>query len=499
MTGTQPDPNDMANIRIPVEEEAIFITDSTGSATYLIYMGGEDYNCVKSYTIYGGCAQPFEYIKLQISKKQLSVLAPYVADSIRVGRNKIIVFGPGRGEYILTSCKKSGDTWTLIAYITSEQLRGMTLATPLDFSASAGAGGAGEVSPNPFTLLTSLILPAASSLSQSMSDEGLNYNEQLISGIYAIFRTENNSWVSHAIRNDQDQITGYSHPKSFGEGTSVWYVASVCALKLGCKMWLSGTHLYIIDTTITKEELDAEAAAAAAAAAAGASYTPTISIYGEESFTDLETVYLNSKDGVFPLNPTEAQTLLMENVIDQPSYSAEGSEVLRNTVEISYGGIGGGSVTSSKGDGTGFLGEVLSKSREIFGRKSISFTIKEMDEDNARAIAENIARRYCDAEDTISFAVREVVEELVEGATERVWYSTFGPLTRIKSIVDYSEDVVISVRDNFQLGYELMHKGMLTSYERTFPQHITKYTFGISTPTDITQNNSMIKNAIDNG
>ena len=80
-----------------------------------------------------------------------------------------------------------------------------------------------------------------------------------------------------------------------------------------------------------------------------------------------------------------------------------------------------------------------------------------------------------------------------------MWVPFFTPLTRATKIIDYTNDVVLSARCNFDPNTIMMQKSMLSYIETKFPEHTTKYTFGVSTPTDLSQNNSMVLNAINNG
>ena len=130
--------------------------------------------------------------------------------------------------------------------------------------------------------------------------------------------------------------------------------------------------------------------------------------------------------------------------------------------------------------------------------KSYEYNAQYVGEDDAQAIANTTANRYCDAETSISFTMREATQRTVDGKQVIRWVPFFTPLTRVNRVVDYSNDVVLSTKCNFNDNVTMMQKGMLSYIETSFPEHTTKYTFGISTPTDISQNNSVIQNAINN-
>jgi len=433
-------------------EEQIFMSDIDNLSQYLIYQSESDYNCVESYTIYGGSEQPFEYVKLKINRKQLSVLAPELIDYIIPGRNIITLFGPGRGEYVVTKCSKSNDTWTVVAYATMEQIRGLVITESRSFTELA-----------PADMITNLVRSTPDMLAVSGSNP-LN----LIHEIAFLVRASNNSWANPV-------------GCAFEAGTNVWYAIQVCALKLNAKVWLTDGVLYVIDTSLTAQE--------------ALNPSTTFSSLGQSKspFNDIGTIYLNSEGG-FPINPTEYQQDIISNVVDTPELGEDGSEVLRNTVTITYKG---NMTTMSDNNGN------PANSRSIYNMKMHSLTIPQISEGDAKAIANLMANKYCDSETSISFSMAEIVEstETEDGVTTTHfrWYPFFTPLTRAEKIVDYVNESTTSITSNLDLTSKFYNKGMLSLYESSFPQHITKYTFGISMPTDVSQNNSIILSAINNG
>jgi hypothetical protein len=126
----------------------------------------------------------------------------------------------------------------------------------------------------------------------------------------------------------------------------------------------------------------------------------------------------------------------------------------------------------------------------MFNPKSYSLDLLELGQLDAQDIANMMANRYCDAETSITFRMREITEA-------RYWIPFFKPLTRIKTIVDFYNEATVSVMSNVDNSVA-MNKGMLSRYETEFPQFLTTYTFAMSIPTDATQNNSEILNALRN-
>lgn len=479
---------------IPVEigDEAIFMSDPDRTTDFLLYHGANNgYNCIESYTIHGGSEQPFEYVTLTINKKQLSALAPDLANRIYAGRNRITLIGPGQGEYIVSSCKKSGQVWTIIAYSISELIRAVTLGQKINLE----SGGSNATTPK--DIITSLIYTDISQYYVS----GMYSLAPIVNAVF-IYKDGRNSWLS-----ESDSMPDMC----FAKGTSVWYVIQVCAAKLGCKVWISHGILYVVDTSADFRN----------GPPAGYVISPNT-----EAFTEIAEIYLNRNED-FPYNPTEEQLGFMSNVVNLPAPGEEGPMVLRNQVTVKFAQerdprtpdsddatlvatTTGTPPQPQEGAGTplgtitsGLSNSLVARSIEVYSPKAYSVEIKEIGLNNARAIAEQFAERYCDAETSISFNVRGLYKETDDGGNiHRVWYPTFPTLTHIHTLVDYSNDLVISTKCNYTVNNQypvLPSKGMLSYVEHTFPEHISKYTFGISTPTDIAQDNSIIKNSINNG
>lgn len=443
------------NMRI--SDGQIFMSDPTYSSQYLIYQADEDFNCVESYTIYGGCEQPFEYVKLKINKKQLGVIAPDLIEDIIPGRNIVTLFGPGQGEYVVTKCEKTVEQWTVTAYSVMEQIRGVAIQSPQSIGGNT-----------PLSLIQNIIRSATTNYSIYGADP-----RTLVHKVEYYVRRSNNVWKE-------------GNNRFFTEGTNCWYIIQVCALRLNAKVWMAGGVLYVIDTSLTGNE-------------GGDEILSSIE-NNAYPFNDLDTVYLNRQGG-FPIKPNTVQEEILENVVSTPELGDDGVTVLRNYVTVNYtDGQGNRSVVASKGSKS-------IKSQTIFNPKSYSLNLNELGEDDAQDIANMMADRYCDAETSISFTMREIVESTVTiedsqtqetvTTTERLWVPFFTPLTRIKTIVDFYNDATISVMSNVDSSVA-MNKGMLSRYETEFPQFLTTYTFAMSIPTDATQNNSEILNAIRN-
>ena len=99
------------------KDSMVTMTSSDGSAYYVLYYGGSDLTgCVSSYSVKCGPEQPFPSLVMNISKKNLTAVAPDLVDDIIAGKNRIDVYGIGKGQYIVTKVASSGQNFKITAY-----------------------------------------------------------------------------------------------------------------------------------------------------------------------------------------------------------------------------------------------------------------------------------------------------------------------------------------------------------------------------------------------
>jgi hypothetical protein len=411
----------------------------------------------------------------------------------------------------VTSVKKNSDSWTVIAYSIAEQLRSATLHREMILNPTN----------TPASIIRDLVSYGLSTMVSRIPGQG-----EPITQMVWLYKQVYNTWPPEKDGpSEEDEYNAV-----FPVGTNIWYIINICALKLGCKVWVANSVMYIVDTDYNPSDR--------------ASYfmSPDPDVSGIPFFRDIDTIYLN-RSGVFPYFVDKDQEALLSNIVGLPEPGKEGQEVLRNKIKVSFNektdqrtfnsdnrvtepteqaGQSKGTIESipyyvyitddikwvyrpqslsETIGGVTYDMTLVRDSMEYFSEKQFSYAIPEIGYNAAKSIADLTAKKYCDAETSISFEVREMIEDESALSTipVRKWYPTFQPLTRVGNIVDYSNDLSIDTRCNFTSGVVMRSKGMLSLLERRFPEHITKYTFGIHTPTDMSQNTSIIQNAIRNG
>ena len=164
---------------IKISKSFVTMTSSDGVSHYFIYYGGADnLNCVVSYVATCGPEQPFPYVTLDISKKNLSAIAPLLVDDIIPGKNRVYVNGIGQGEYIVTKVSSSGQNYRVTAYSIYEQYRASPINETFLFS----------VNKTPMEMILKIL---TDSTNYGVPYARLFFN---IEDIIYCFNDENNSW-----------------------------------------------------------------------------------------------------------------------------------------------------------------------------------------------------------------------------------------------------------------------------------------------------------------
>ena len=437
------------------KDSVITITSSDGIDYYPIYLGVENqWNCVTSYVVKCGPEQAFPSLVLNISKKNLSAIAPDLVDDIIAGKNRVVVYGIGKGEYIVTKAYSSGQNYKVTAYSIYEQYRASTINENFTFGSEPGVSYK-----TPIDVIFKILTDQST---YGVDIARIFFNQDDI--IYC-YRPENNTWVDSG---------------TFSASQDAWYVLNVCALRLGCKIWFADGKAYVVDTSIENPRSEGVAACST-----------------NFSFCDFDRLYLN-RDGFYPLNPTIQEINFMQSVCGDTELGDEGANVLKNLTLVKCNS-GDYVYTEVGADG------LVDASRAKFGVKKSEYSIIEIGVHDAKAVASNVDRRYCDSEQSIGFRLSEThYDEPEEGEVDpgRYWQPYFPQLARVSEIYDYSKDLVISNKPNFTgagVPQRMRNKLTLSTAEYHFPEGYTEYWFGIMAQSDLTQGTSIINNIVYNG
>ena len=441
------------------EKDAIVtMTSSDGANYYVLYFGLQtEWSCVSSYSVKCGPEQPFPVLTLNLSKKNLSAVAPNLVEDIIPGKNRIFVEGIGEGEYIVTKTSSSGQNYKIVAYSIYEQYR----ATPVGNNYTMGQAST-TMYKTPFDVIIRILTDA------TVYGVGGNRIYFPLEKIIYCFKSNNNKWETTLM--------------SISSATDTWYVLNMCALRLGCKIWFVKDRAYVVDTSVP-------------ANLSGTTHS------ADFTFQTIADLYVNM-DLYEPETPTQGQLDFAMSVCGETELGDEGSDVLKNYTIVSYGGSGNVAVGTLDDQNPTVDVSLVRQSRNHFGQRKEEYTIREINTKiDADVIADLTNERYCDSEQSIGFKLAEMHYDDVDAHSGKYWQPYFSQLARVGTIYDYSKDLVISNKPNFSgSGHStLPNKLTLSTVEYFYPQGYAEYWFGIICPVDLTQNTSVINNIVYNG
>lgn len=423
---------------------AIFIYDNDDNPCCILGTSddGSEINCVSSYTLYGGLEQPFEYIQIKIPKKKLAQVAPTLTEEygIVAGKTTLQLYAVGTCNMTVTKCKLSGNTYTITAYSNAEKIRGYTLS-----------GGA-RYTPSFW----------------------IRYI--LTSGQFGVTYTEGSTLIMHF--NDDISTT-----IQFSEGTNVWYILQVCAMLLGAKVFFSGNNAYVVDYRL-------------ADGGSVISDVGTIDLYGSSEY---EAMVTDTVD----LGDEGTDTIINKQIIKYSTSISEDGSVTSTDVQ---------SVTCSDDASISTFGEMSGNAITIAEMFSATVEVTSSDEEDEEEdtsaedaasellnLAETWGNNYVsyrsEPQQSISFSLKEMVE--YNG--EPYWREYFSPCSRATSIIDSVDEVTVTNNSVVDSSRSPVYQRLLLSnYERTYPEGITTYTWGVMQTVDLSTSTSTILGTINN-
>ena len=405
---------------------------------------GNEINCVKSYTMSGGLESPFEYISLKIPKDRLSYVAPELISTdadgnlslnVVAGRNSLMVSAVGTSTFTVAKCKLSDGVYTITGYCTAEVLRGTTL----DRTTTS--------SPNAW--VTNI----------------------LTSGRYGV-RFSGSSLRSNAPTLEMGTLT-------FQAGQNVWYILQVAAMCLGCRVFFAQDRAYVVD-------------------------------YRGDTGGIIED------HGVIDLYPTDGGNAMYAAVTGTVSLGDEGTDTIVNSQTIRYTSIQRG--VSGEGEDMSVVetgretAEATftdSESISVFGTKAgntmyiTELTVSddvinpdtgeiEPGTDQAKIFGENFISYRSEPQQSIEFQVKEYSQS-TQGA---VWVPRFDPCSRATDIIDTVDDTRITNTSDIAGRGDVPQKLCLSSYEYSYPNGITIYTWGVMANIDLSSSTSQINTSL---
>ncbi len=441
-----------------VEESKQYIqmSSSDGAQYYTLYYvpaSGGEFNCVSSYDMKGGQQEPFASVTLSIARKRLMNLAPDLIEDIKAGKNRLIINAVGHSEMIVTKCKTSSSTYKITAYAVEEAYKGLQLGVDMECGPD-----------DPFTTPFETIQYILDKTYEVGDTASLRFTEDKI---FYNYQTKNNTW---------------SGKVTFSGSKTVWYVLSVCAMRMGCSIWFQDGCVYIVDTTLQVNSSNVT--------------NMTASDYADYS----GTTYLN----VAPYSPINTKGMeygFATMVLGTPDLEDAGTDSLANSVTITYtveenNSTKRAKATTNVNNDTTYM---LQSSKGVYGERTAgTLNINELNKDDAQAIADLYPLTLCDTQQAISFKLSETYED--DGV--RRWQAYYPPLAQLAKVIDHNSDSMLTRVANFSLKgsvpVNMYNRLMVNSFVRHFPEQTTTYTVGKMAQTDLTQTMSNVLNAVNN-
>lgn len=268
--------------------------------------------------------------------------------------------------------------------------------------------------------------------------------EILTTGQYGVTFHEGDSFV-YAINDISSDVL------SFGKGTNVWYILQVCAMYLGARIFFAENKAFLVDyRQLSPRE---------SAGVAYQNYGETLDLYaddespfvvgsvslgdeGTDTITNSQTIKCSDTFGTYQNNK---EVVVNDKISIKAFNEREGSVLyMPNLVE-------GGDYKQA----TTFGENLISYRNEP--QQSISFKVKEMSDSNNGAY----------------------------------WSPRFFVSSKIMGIKDEANDVLITNESDLEEGVK-HQKLTLSTFERSYPEGVTEYTWGVMASIDLSTSTSQI-------
>ena len=248
-----------------------------------------DLDLITSYTLTGGVENPFEQLRIKISKRAFVRTYPDIAMDLTTGSetneetgirariipgiSRIHLCAVGRGDFVVTECALSGNEYTLVAYSIAETIKGQYFSNTV------------QIWKSPLTAITDILSNTVWGVKESYAPWQIFSNAKDIDWVdivrpilkgYDSDDLENYSSpakAKEALDTNQDDMasrrsvdatvshligqgTGDTFAISVKEGTSIWNVLQACAYILCSKIFFANNRAYIIDYTTLDKATD---------------------------------------------------------------------------------------------------------------------------------------------------------------------------------------------------------------------------------------------------
>lgn len=275
--------------------------------------------------------------------------------------------------------------------------------------------------------------------------------------------------VSPYIISYVDTAASNQLPFSLNANTNLWVGIQLCAFILHARPFFSRGKFYLIDYSLLATNLS------------GGDWNPTVT---------------NVTFGPISLDTDDESSPLKDAVGESPKHGSEGRDTLCNEVDINY--WNGLEPLKVENNASKLKYNITCIYDSIDLTHYITASDATQAQQIARQIADGILQYRVESQQSISFDVKERITS-VDGCG---WSYMFPTVMAVESIQSPIDDTVVSGRSILETA-EGSSKGIfkpqllhLSSYERMYPEHMTKYTFGVVENVSLSQSTSNIKTYI---
>ena len=387
--------------------------------------------------IYQGMDTPFEYIRMTIPKRKLSVVAPGLVDDLENGRNKIYTEIMGRSTYILYSggsakVSKNG-SYELVAYCKERQISECQLTS--------------DIYDTPMQIIINLMT----------ADPEFSF----VKGFK--YPISQNDIITNVASSEQGICE-----VEIKAGVNAWFAIQMCALMMGARVWFANDKMYIIDYR-------------KASARSGPYYSyGNVSLYSRDSESPLYNRMVDvpsiGESGSTVINTVEVRHNLLDDgkyiVTVDPTTSRSsmryGEQSLASPLDLS-------GINAHPRPGSGATEEELSAYQDKL-KRMIGY------------IGKTIIDYRAESQQSIEFTCKELFSR--DG--EIMWAPAFEPACYADSLRDPINEVNIDNYSVLDPGTRLPQKLYLFSMVREYPDCVTTYKFGQLASIDLESNNSYL-------
>ena len=422
----------------PTSGFSIYMTDGKGQIHYLLNGNDPDSGCVESYKLSGGMENPFEFIRMTVSRSKMESLSPGLADSITPGETKLTIVAVGTSmDMVVVKSKLNGNKkYSITAYCGAEVLRGMVTSSAItihprkfiDDVLTTGSYG-GVLFRRGSTFITNVADYVEPEPEPPAEEEGGTEDDG----------TTETPEEEEPVQEDPMQV-------SFEKGTNIWYALQVCATMLGAKLYFADNRAYLIDY---------------------------------RSIPDGSTVHMIHDLDLYTMNMNDP---MYARIVGQPILGDEGVDTVINNLNLRCTSKGATTTKEFTDDDSYYR----------FKERSQTLSVP-LTEEQAELFAEGLFAYRREPTQSVTFTVREF--SIANGALS--WKPFFDTVTAANSITSKEDDFTVTNK-SLLTGGRHYPKLLLSSYERSYPEGTTTYVFGLAGSIDLASSTSQILTALDN-